>query len=586
MKILLAHLFLVVLSFGLASCSTKDEDATAVNQNHYHHLMDNLHQNYSPCSEFYEYVCSKWPENHKENKDDYNSVGKMMYHEANVEIIEYLENSDVSGMPDHVKLVKDFYMSCAQGKDYNPLEFMHWLEREENMKWALLTPLEDKDVVFDWPSTMAIFRKYGFNDFLVELWSKAKESFEYITESQMESFKERIALPSGAMDFMDLWKTIEEFEQKFGEIQVAEPEEKKYKFKDLPYTWLRKYLSLLVKPQHVDEDKLLAINNVVCMEDLDRLVKEYDDAFLCRYLELHFLMYLQQAQDLGKANICMAMTANILDMQVEWIYEQLHPELKKEIPKIQQMFNNIIKNVNASLQGAKGDVVPQEFFGKLETMKLYVGNFPLPNMTEFLNTLYKDAKLDANDFYGNYMQLLKLTAAMQMNNAKGHLEKFYQTPTYRIFTWTFRMQYFDNINLLILPLGLLRPPLYHLAYEDIFKASGLGSIMAEGIFKPLYDLDDPANPADIDNLVDFISLYSPFEIYFSSLQPDEIKRYEGMFNTTSLQQLKQLFYINGIHYQCEEDYADEDRVSFNIINLPAFNDAFDCKLNKFLKKMT
>uniref|UniRef100_T1P859 Peptidase family M13 n=1 Tax=Musca domestica TaxID=7370 RepID=T1P859_MUSDO len=583
------HLFLVEFFLGRTSCLRKeDDDPNALNQNYYHYLMDNLDKSYSPCSQFYPYVCNKWPDNHKENKDNYDSVGGMLFHEINMEIKEYLETSTVSNMSDQVKLIKDFYMSCVEDKDYKPLEFMQRLEKEENMKWALLTPLEDKDVVFDWPSTMAIFRKYGLNDLLVEQWTTSRERFDYIKESDMDQLKESIPLPQGAMEFMDLWKDLDEFEDKFGTMLVDEEEKKEYKFKEIPYPWLKKYLSAMVEPPGLKANTKFTFDNIECLEGLDKLLKQYDDAFLCRYLEVRFLLYLEKAGILGKPNECLSMATTLLNLPAEWIYQELHPELMPEIPKLQHMFQNIIANVNSTLQKAKAlDIIPQEFFQILETMQLQVGYLNSENATKYLEIIYGNLTLNPQDYYGNYLKLLNFHFELEVYLAHGSKNIFYSSPTYKVEAWDFGTQYNAKLNHLIIPLAVLRPPLYHLAYEDIFKHSALGSFIASKIFDPLH-LMHGVKSSDIYNLADITSLQSPFQIYFSSLnsKSNRIEKYQTLFNITSQLELKQLFYINAVHYLCASNYEDTDRINLIVGKLNDFNDAFDCKLNKFLKEIS
>ncbi|XP_011291587.1 uncharacterized protein LOC101899856 [Musca domestica] len=527
------HLLLVAFFLGRTTCLRKeDDDPSTLNQNYYQHLMDNLDKSYSPCSQFYPYVCNKWPDNHKEDKYNYDSVGGMLFHEINMEIKEYLETSTVSNMSDQVKLIKDFYVSCVEGKDYKPLEFMHRLEKEENMKWALLTPLEDKDVVFDWPSTKAVFRKYGLNDLLVEQWTTSRERFEYIKESDMEQFKETIPLPQGAMDFLDLWKDLDEFEDKFGTMSVDEEEKKEYKFKDIPYPWLKKYLSAMVEPPGLKANTKFTFDNIESLKSLDKLLKQYDNVFLCRYLEVRFLLYLEKAGILGKPNECLSMATTLLNLPLQ------------------------------------------------------VGYLNSENATKYLEIIYGNLTLNPQDYYGNYLKLLNFHFELEVYLAHGSKDIFYNSPTYKVEAWDFGTQYNAKLNHLIIPLAVLRPPLYHLAYEDIFKHSALGSFIASKIFDPLH-LMHGVKSSDVYNLADITSLQSPFQIYFSSLnsKSNRIEKYQSLFNITSQLELKQLFYINAVHYLCASDYEDTDRVNLIVGKLNDFNEAFDCKLNKFLKEI-
>ncbi|XP_073831818.1 neprilysin-2-like [Musca autumnalis] len=584
MKIFLVMALLAVVA-AVVTCD-KDVDDTAINQKHYKMLRDTLYGEFSPCTQFYSHVCYKWPGNHVANIGNYNSVMEMLNHEANMEIKEYLENTPLDDVSYYYeKMAKNFYESCMKdGKEFDYLKIMHWLEQEENMKWALLTPTDEKNVVFDWISTMAKFRKYGLNDMFVEQWSSSKDTFRYVTSYQMRSYKKDIPLPSGAMDFMALWPLIQEFEQKLKLIKVSKAEEKQtYKFHQLPYDWLKKYLTAVAEPKQLDANMELSIDNGDAMDKLDALIKQYDEAFLCRYLEIRFLLYLENARQRIQPNSCIHQVTSYMTMASEGIYVNLHPELLQEYSQIQQMFENIVKSVNKTLQMDTQNIIPQEYFAKLETMQLQVGDTYSTNTIERLEGHYKDLQLQPNDYHGNLLKIMKFLNKQQSDDSA--MEILYKAPTLVVPTSNVMPKYVAKTNVLTLPFGLLRAPFYNPAYVDIFKQSSLGTLMAIHIFDPLV-LMGAHNNWDIETFPDMLGLHSSFEVFFSSLERKEIERYQAMFNMTSVeQQLRQLFFINEMHGRCAWFYAPADRVNTMLRDIPYFNQAFECKVNDFLKQV-
>ncbi|XP_073832759.1 uncharacterized protein [Musca autumnalis] len=578
-------LLLLMVIIGLVNC-TKNSDSNAINQKHYRVVMQNLDGDFSACSQFYSYVCSKWLDKHLDG--DYTSMMDMIHYSGNVEVKKYLENTSFGDMPNYAKLVKNFYKSCKESQEYQPLELMHRLEKEENMTWALLTPVKNEErLTFDWPSTMATFRKYGFNDMLVDQWSSIHDDFEYVTESNMESLNTSITLPADTIDFMELWQQIDEFENKFAEVKAKQRTEKVYKFNELPYGWLKKYLTALVPAEKLYDNRKFRVRNTVCMEGLDKLLQQYDDKFLCRYLEVRFLLHLEKANRRATPHECLLQSTSLLNPAMEGIHLQLHPELLDEIPQIKQMFENIVKSVNKTLQMAKDEaIVPQEIFTKLGMMKLQVGNFPpLEKATEILTTFYKNLNLQNNDYYGNYLKLLKFHYELESQGPGNiKLETFSNTATYSITNWDTNLSYDDNNNLLRVPFAVLRPPMYHLAYERIFKHSSLGVFMALRMFDLFYLMDD-SNTRDVSNLSYLTSLNSALEVFLPSLQSEvEAGRLQTMFNMTSVQQLKQMFFINAVHCFCENNDEDAEVVNYMLMNMSEFIDAFDCKFTRFYKK--
>ncbi|XP_073831813.1 uncharacterized protein [Musca autumnalis] len=534
-------------------------------------LMDNLNGEYNPCTQLYSYVCSKWSDKHADNVDNYDSVLSMINYESNLEIKEYLENTRMEDMPRYEQIAKNLYESCMKDNfEFNYLKRIQWLEQEENMKWALLTPVDDKDVVFDWTTTMAIFRKYGFNDMFVEQW-RFKTWYKYINSYKMKLFKKELPLPSGAMDFMELWPLIQGFEQKLRNIKGQEAQT--YKFHELPYPWLRKYLTTLAKPKQLDANMKLTIDNVAGMDKLDELIKQYDEAFLCRYLEIRFLLYLDWFNLFRKAGDCMTPVTIYLTKATESIYMKLHPELLLELPRIQQMFEDIKKNLNKTLDMNKVYMVPRQFFTTLEQMKLQVGDTYSTNSTERLEAHYKDLNLHADDYYINLFKILKFINKPKLEDDDSDKKIFYTASTLFPPYWTVSPMYKDAQNVVTVPFGLLRTPFYNAAYADIFKLSSLGSMMTDCILESLIFMGfvskhDP----------DMNGIHPSYEIFFSFLQPEDIERYTNMFTMTSVEQLQQLFFINEMHTYCERTNYRIDGV--NAMRMADLDEAFQCNFNR------
>uniref|UniRef100_T1PL26 Peptidase family M13 n=1 Tax=Musca domestica TaxID=7370 RepID=T1PL26_MUSDO len=566
-------------------------------------LMNSLDMDYRPCSNFYRYACNKWYDQQKELGENYTSVAEMLNYDVNMELIEYLRNTPETDMPGFVKLVKDFYVSCHDTSEFTLLDFMHLMEREDNMKWALFTPDDSKDFQFDWSSISAMFRKYGFNNiFLSE--SRAyqdanrvtpylnmpnyKETFVHLIKFQMEEYNRTIPLPRNTMSFEDLWKLIEPFENKLRKIKVEQQQQqpKILKFQELPYPWMQSYLKALIESQVIDPNMEVGIDNMAYMKALDSLLKEYDAKVLVRYMEIRFLQDADKFNKRATKNECMTTTKSLLPMAVEWIYEQMHPEIVKEMPKIEQMFENILKNVNKSLHMDVSEYIPKEFFGKLETMHMKVGMIPQENAKDLLESYYADVKLDAHEYYRNFVKMLEFYYKLEHTHFdyKNFAEDkgfFFKTPSYN-FESSIRPIYVPSMNLMILPFGLFRPPVYHEDFEDIFKQSSLATIMGMGMFDAFLSTKDFPNE-DVKKLAGVIGLHAAFEVFFSSLQSEEISRYLTMFGFTSLHELKQMFFLNAIHYKCEWYSGDADIVNFATSNLSDFTEAYDCKLNNFMR---
>ncbi|XP_073831812.1 uncharacterized protein [Musca autumnalis] len=599
-QLLLVEAILVVLCFSEDIAM----DHMAINQKQRSLLMDHLDVDYEPCTDFYKYTCYKLADIHEEYGHNYTTIAEMLNYEVNMEIIEYLEKTPVKDMPGFVEMLKNFYVSCTESQEFSPLKFMHWMEREENFKWALFTPNDGSENVeeFSWPATLALFHKYGFNDVFLEdfiqyldlssiminLKKPNCDTYSFVNPNQLEEYNISIPLPQGTMDFMKLWEIIDKFEDKLNKIR-PEKEEKIFTYNELPYPWLKQYITALLKPETPDDQMKVNIDNIAYMEAFDNLLKEYDGLFLCRYLEVRFLQHLEMANRRSSPNECMtnARTLPILPMVIEWIYQQLHPELLEEIPKIQQMFKNVVKNIKKTLQMDKYGLIPEKFFTKLENMHLMVGSLPKENARFFLEIYYGYLQLTTNDYYGNYMRLLELKPKLEYNyvayiSNPYRSREFVFTPPSYTYDSEIYPKYYPSMNALMLPLALLRPPVYHVAFEDIFKQSSLATLMGMGIFETFgkqYGFHD----GDVQKIAGATAMHASFEIFFSSLTEEEISKYLTMFGFTTLQQLKQMFILNAVYYKCQWYSANTAPIDSMVNNLSYFLESYDCKLESFLK---
>ncbi|XP_019891510.2 uncharacterized protein LOC101899526 [Musca domestica] len=342
-----------------------------------------------------------------------------------------------------------------------------------------------------------------------------------------------------------------------------------------------------MKPQVIAADMEVGIDNMAYMEALDNLLQQYDAKFLARYMELRILEISYNLNKGSTDNQYMTMTKSLLPLATEWIYEQLHPELpQQELPKIAEMFGNVVKNVNKSLHRDTSGIKPKELRNKLETMHLKVGNLPQENAKDLLESYYADLQLNPNNYYHNYLKILEFYYKLEQNyfDYKDYAidkEFFCKTPKYE-YNADIQLRYVASLNLLIIPYGLLRPPVYHIELEDIFNESSLATLMGISLFEAFLTIPH-LHSDEIKKISGVVSLYATFEGFFSTLSDEEISRYLEMFGFRSVQELKQMFFLNAIHYKCEWYSGYVGSLNFMVNNLSDFNEVCDCKLHKFLR---
>ncbi|XP_011291584.1 uncharacterized protein LOC105261678 [Musca domestica] len=601
MKIVI-QLFLLLATFAALVCSNDDDnDLLAINRKHHQQVMEHLRTDFDPCSQYYEYVCAK-----RQSSDDDNSEA------MNMEIKEYLEKTPLEEMPEFGKAFRDFFESCMQEDKFDWSKFIQRVEQEENMKWSLfLTPNSSnrhEGVVLYWPSTLATFRKYGLNDILLSvsrvyrnatnfwLYLDNPLTLDLVEDDERHEYQQAIKLPPEAMMTLeDLWPRISAFEEEVENIDSLRwsGEEGTFKFNQLPYPWLQKYIGTLMESQDIEANVEIVISDMAYMKALDRLVREYGNDFICRYLEIRFIKHLGMENDKrGSLNKCMSYAKRFMPMATEWIYGQIHPELIAEIPKIHEHFEQVRYNINKTLHTHNNGIIAPEFLRKLQTMHFKVGNLPQENTTELLENYYLRLKTNSGDYYGNYLKLLKFhrdviddmsESYKNLDNLQADKAFFFKTPNIEAES-DIHPQYIANMNLLILPLGVLRPPVYHVGFENLFKVSSLDTLLGVSVFAAFPRLYKDLSIYAIPQIVGITSLHSSFETFFSSLPADEMEKYLKMFDLTSLQQLQQLFFANAIQHQCTWRFYKSRHVNTVTNHLAEFIEAYDCKALKLLRK--
>lgn len=579
------QLFLVFAAIFLRSTSAEDSkhDIQKV-------IINSVNQDQDPCGYFSHYACKLWYE--LDQDSPYRSVMGMMTYETNMEFIEYMANVNVVDQPKFVKKAKDFYESCKSTKEINIMQYEHWLRDNENIKWALSSKPEDEEAEFDWPQTMAVARKYGFNGIFIKenLVPSKTDTSKMIADLsvyqnvmnlpstddyELQELKNTLNLPS--------LKEIRKFELRLRKVIETKDEEgpKSTTVKDLSQTWLRKYLSLI----SLDEDTEVHINSMARLETLDFILREYGNKFLCSYLEIRFLIYLSENYKMSTDLECMSNTRDFLPLAMHWIYEQLHPEVKSATPEISQIFDKIVKNINETLRADKSGIISDKALAKLETIQLKVGNLPRVNTIQTLESFYDDVTISSTDLCGNRMQLLKFHVT---NNQKlgstdfeFHHNEFFDKKDKGYGEDIIIPRYIPSANMVIVPSYILRAPIYDLSYDNFWKYSSLGYMMSQLAYTAL-DLDGWSEK-DIIKIANVGSLHNIYEIIFSQSTPEELNTYQSEIADSMKLPLKKIFFLSVGKNFCGTRILNRNINDMMMIELPAFVETFDCKFNKFLR---
>ncbi|XP_013117347.2 neprilysin-1 [Stomoxys calcitrans] len=598
-------LLLVVALLGvLSSVATVDEEGSnyAYNMKHAKEIFDSMNKEEKPCWNFYEHACGNWSTAYENDRQKYTSVLEKINYDVSMDLIHFMEDTRLTDKPKFVQKAHDFYTSCSQEYEFDSLVYMKWLEEHEGLKWTLLTPPNDSNTKFDWVHTLATFRKYGMNGVFIQemLYPKDEDAtktvvgiskfkqpygFDSIAAYEIEEINKTFIYPADVKPVVEFYDEIHDFEElltKLDELKEVEHKKKLMTAKDLLGPWYKRYLEIVLDLESLNPDHEVFISDRLYLDSLDALLKEYDDQFLSRYLEVKFLIYLRYNFKRTSDEDCIKLTRGLMPMAMHWIYEQLHPELEQEIPFVNEMFEGVLKYAKEALHSDKSGMVTPASLTKFEKMHFKLGNLPRVDSIQVLESFYSNLTLVNTDYYGNNLKLLGFyfkvyhtsTSFAEIKNINQY---FNETEHYETAT-DVRPTYMAASNLIVVPSELLRAPIYHWGHNKFFKQSSLGTIMAYYIFSALegkeFSTDEVTKVAGIG------SFHSSYKFIFSS-KPEEMKEYQAITKLMDMP-LEKVFFLNAAQFYCEW-LGSADTVNSYVTYLTEFSDTYDCKLNAFLK---
>ncbi|XP_073829426.1 neprilysin-2-like [Musca autumnalis] len=643
-------LLLVTLTMCDAAVANASQLASFINRRQQKLIESSMDLNADPCEDYYQYACGKWGEHVDGAGNKFFETLTMLDYQVNRELSHHMARVRLRNGPRFVRKAYEYYKSCVDVEIYKPLEYLRWMKIHENLKWPTLWANPKNTVEFDWVQTLAVMRRYGMNGVLIEeiIYQKKDDpskltldldkpveggGFVALTRDNLKVLIDSLDVPINSRTFAKLWREINEFEELLLKLDEIPDEDgsQLITMQELPLPWLKKYFKIVLQQTTLDPNMELYIQNIPYLEALDALLKEYDHRFICKYLEIRFLwhVHLKGPENFMEED-CLSSTRSLLPLAMHWIYEQQKPEILEETSKIHQLFSNIIRQLKQQLrQNTHGfnETIMSYLLNKLDHIQLKIGNLPRINTVPVLENHYAELTLNVSDFYGNHLKLLAFNVrALHVGNnntLSSNASEYFHLESYE--TGSSSSPYFiQRSNIVIIPVTALQRPIYHPSFEDIYKYSSLGFLLAHEILHgfdytglevdingklntPQYNnilandnFDDnfqclrELNPYVIDEkIADVSGLRYAYETFFN-LHPESLNKTRLVYGIQM--PLKKLFFLNFAQFFCgittsdaedlistSEHGMDSDRVNDALAHFPEFAQVYSCKADSRLQ---
>ncbi|XP_073821634.1 neprilysin-1-like [Musca autumnalis] len=585
---------------------------------------------WNPCGDFYDYACTKWSSQHPSN--DYANLEQLMDYKLNTDLITILTVMDnyISDM-EFLNRTYLYFLSCIKAPGSNPYkQYLDIIKPGENVEWPLLWKLQDGNVGNPWPMAdefdvckfLGHLWKYGFKAVLIrsEIYETQNETVVTLAEpkktlltlTQMRNTLIVVGFsPSEAhthalrlADVQSLWNSMyDRFSSPARPMLESVKPTMDYAELEEIYPMLHTYIRSSGM-RDLKKNLKIEISNLDYFDFLSAKLKhpqEKED--LCNLIMLYFLEYLLRDKN-GKGFSklqCIKEVRHKLELPLSFLYYEymFKPKETNRNLDIKTMFQQTRDGLIQLLEDNFKYLDMAKLRSHIKETSINLGNQPTTVRNSYIKQLFADIpQLSPDNFYYNHLELLrhKMLTSLRRLDYRTHVMYSAQ---YTIGDSS-EPFYDGRRNMLVLPLSLLRPPIYQPDLHAIFKWSALGFLLAENIFHTqtagLNYLSPPPPPTgegyfnspNFHNAVIDLKLarkvgaaavaYNSYRHFHrQQLQPeftDEIPWQQLFFLN-----LAQMFCVNN----ADNNLSRRNRFDLNNITaaLPHFKEAFQCRRHEF-----
>ncbi|XP_059220744.1 endothelin-converting enzyme homolog [Stomoxys calcitrans] len=607
-------------------------------------ILASMDNSTDACEDFYTHACGNWAEQHA--NEDYGISNMMQTIYVNeiddVMLKEYpMDQQQFWRAQQNVtEKALAYYYSCFRIKDsLNEFKFLDLVKPGPRDEWPLLEEAKLRRKAanrFTWTPTenfnlfalVGELNGYGINNELIKTISLYLENGTLVTilakpdlagidvdEIKVvveESGVRKIAVNRLVREIQqthDYWQAVYKNFTKTEKQETEDGEDDDDDDLTFSYEELQKdsprlyaFISKAIPLQLRDEASVVGLTDVKYFKSL--LAKQWQQEEvrkLCNYLMVKFVLSLKRAHGYG----CNISVVNHMPFAFHALYYQhrflpyasdFNRDINAMTRKIFKYIMEIINENHLKMTAKQLRTMRKRF----QQMSINLGNLPTDMNYEILEKLYSDIPdLDVNNYYENHLKVKRHNVLEQLACPSNLSCR--DDPDH--------IPYYERLsNMMTIPFGTLKPPMYDISFDPLLSLSTLGTILGH----------------ELAHVVDTTTLSMSYPIFEQVLQQPEVGQamacMQGQHPTSTIDERiadllgarvafqtykreyslrlqpqftsipwNRLFFLNLAQFFCtkNQDFDNEHdssliRLNQIAMNLKEFSEAFQCPLGSKL----
>ncbi|XP_073825820.1 uncharacterized protein [Musca autumnalis] len=481
-----------------ASVQTSSETLQQLQQ-----IMASINSTVDPCEDFYSYACGNWPEQHKTEKFGIANMMERLYAKDIEDIVakEYPKSSlDNLEQGNGLAKALRFYYSCLEIKDnFDVVKFVDIIKPANGVEWPLLEEINSLVAgnkskfrlrQLELFALLGELHSLGLNNELVKAMPLYLESGELVvifTLPQVEYMEmehiegvlkelgvEMESVRKHAVDIFETqsyWQSV--YENFTNSQEEGEEDDDGYTLAELRllYPKLHKFLGKVLPISLRREKPLVGFSSGDYYKFLfSHKWSNHEIGKFCNYLLVKFLMLQKSQHSFGcRVNVLNSMPFAFHSLYYKHHYQPYAQDLNQHISiltkKIYKYFLEILNENPLNFNRKQLQIIEE----RLANVSINVGNLPQNLNSTVLEDYYGDVpELNINNYYGNHLLIkqhslvaqLKCPASLSCREDPDHIP------------------YYDrSLNMIVIPFGTLKPPLYDIHHHPLLLYSAFGTIL-------------------------------------------------------------------------------------------------------------